>query len=270
MNFNSVLEQYKSLNNIPSIEEEKGKIFEYVYFTNKLEGNRLTLSQTTSLLEKNKISGTDLTVHDILETKAVFNAVNNMLSGVIKKSELTIELMSELNWHIAGALWKDDFAFVSAKQDEQQMNQFKSGRNTIRIIKPNGETSYITPLSEPETVMDNMRQLVEKINRSNKDVVDKAAFLAEEIWLHQPFVDGNKRTGRLLINFLIMKEGLPLFSFEDKAKDYNHLLVEQYTEGKNDLIKNYIQTRLVEEMQQRIEIVQQANENKNKGFRMTL
>lgn len=270
MNFNSVVELYKSLNYIPSIEEEREDIFEYVYFTNKLEGNRLTLAQTTSLLENNKISGTDLTVYDILETKGVFNAVNNMLSAIIKKRQLSIELMLELNWHILGTLWKDDFAFVSAKQAGQQTGQFKSVRNTIRIINPNGETSYITPLSEPETVKENMITLVEKINNSNKDVLEKTAFLAQEIWLHQPFVDGNKRTGRLLINFLTMKEGLPLFSFEDKAKNYNHLLVQQYTEGTNDLLKNYIQTRLIQEMEQRIQIIQKANENKNKGFRLML
>lgn len=260
MNFNSVLEQYKSLNYSPSIEEEKEKIFEYVYFTNKLEGNRLTLAQTTSLLEKKTISGTDITVFDILETKGVFNAVNNMLSAVIKKRQLSIDLMLELNWHILGTLWIDDFAFLSAKQAGQQTGQFKSVRNTIRIIKPNGETSNITPLSEPETVMENMINLVEKINSSNKDVFDKTVFLAQEIWLHQPFVDGNKRTGRLLISFLTMKEGLPLFSFDDKEKNYNHLLVQQYTEGKNDLIKNYIQTKLIQEMEQRIEIVQQPKQ----------
>jgi hypothetical protein len=67
-----------------------------------------------------------------------------------------------------------------------------------------------------------------------------------------------------------MKEGLPLFSFEDKQKNYNHLLIQQYTDGKNDLIKNYIQTRLIQEMEQRIEIVQEAKQSKNKGFRMNL
>ena len=41
-------------------------------------------------------------------------------------------------------------------------------------------------------------------------------------------------------------------------------------EGKNDLIKNYIQTRLVQEMEQRIKIVQQAKQSMNKGFRLML
>jgi Fic family protein len=270
MDFDELFKKYKLLNYVPSIEEEKEKIYEYVYFTNKLEGNRLTLAQTTSLLEKNKISGTDLGIYDILETKGVFNSVNHMLSAIIQKRELSIDLMIELNWQILGSIWKDDFGFVSAKQAGQQTGQFKTIRNRIRIIKSNGEKSYITPLSEPENVKQNMIVLVENINSSKKDVLYKAAFLAQEIWLHQPFVDGNKRTGRLLINFLTMKEGLPLFSFEDKAKNYNHLLVEQYTEGKKDLIKNYLQARLVQEMDQRIKIIEESNQNKDKGFRIIL
>ena len=42
-----------------------------------------------------------------------------------------------------------------------------------------------------------MWPLIESINKSDKNTIDKCVYLAQEIWIHQPFVDGNKRTGRL-------------------------------------------------------------------------
>ena len=108
------------------------------------------------------------------------------------------------------------------------------------------------PLSSPINVIENMNYLIEKVNSSDKNVLEKAIFLAQEIWLHQPFVDGNKRTGRLLINFLMMKEGFPLFTYNHPNLNYNSLLVEQYYDKKPDLIKNYIIETLISKLESSI------------------
>ena len=45
-----LLQKYKTLNVIPSLKEEQAQLYEYVYATNRLEGNQLSLLQTTELL----------------------------------------------------------------------------------------------------------------------------------------------------------------------------------------------------------------------------
>lgn len=125
------------------------------------------------------------------------------------------------------------------------------------------------PLSSPENVNQNMEELIETVNKSEKSVLDKAVYLAQEIWLHQPFVDGNKRTGRLLINFLLMEEGFPLFVFNNENSNYNSLLVEQYYESKPDLIKNYIEETLSEKLSNSITSYSKIKTD-FKGFRMIL
>jgi prophage maintenance system killer protein len=114
-----------------------------------------------------------------------------------------------------------------------------------------------------------MKTLVHQINNSPKDVIDKAAFLAQEIWLHQPFIDGNKRTARLLINFLTMKEGYPLFSYTEKGIYFNDMLVQQYVSQKSGLIQNFITETLENRMK---EIISENQQNRNtlKGYRFML
>ena len=69
---------------------------------------------------------------------------------------------------------------------------------------------------------------------------------------------------------MAMKEGYPFFVFDDRAANYNNLLVQQYMEKKPGLVKSYIRNRLSEEMENRIEQVQQAKRDKGKGYRFIL
>jgi Fic family protein len=263
-----LLEKYKSLNVIPSFEEEQSQLFEYVYATNRLEGNQLSLLQTTELFKSDTISGNNIRNSDILEQKGMYRALKKMLLAVKNKEELSIKLILEINWLCIGSLWNEDY-YSNAKEKGQLQNQFKVSQNVISIKQNGVEKEKIMPLSSPENVQKNMEAMIENINKSEASVLDKAVFLAQEIWIHQPFVDGNKRTGRLLINFLLMKEGFPLFSYETENQNYNSLLVEQYYESKPDLVKNYIIETLSKKMNNDIEAFSKIKKD-FKGFRLML
>jgi prophage maintenance system killer protein len=109
-----------------------------------------------------------------------------------------------------------------------------------------------------------MKMLFKQIENSEKEVIDKASFLAQELWLHQPFMDGNKRTARLLINFLTMKVGFPLFAYDDKGVLFNSMLVEQSVNSKPYLIQDFISNALIKRME---EIIKLKPNNPFKGFR---
>ena len=263
-----LLKQYQSINVIPSLEEEQAELYEYVYATNKLEGNQLSLIQTTELFKSDTISGNNIRNSDILEQKGMYRALKRMLLAVKNNEDLSIKLIIELNWLSIGSLWNEDY-YASAKEKGQQINEFKISQNVISIKKNNIEVEKIIPISSPQNILQNMNNLIDIINKSDKNVLDKCVFLAQEIWIHQPFVDGNKRTGRLLINYLLMKNGYPLFSFNNQKSNYNSLLVEQYYDSKQDLIKNYIIETLSDKMILALESYSKIKQD-FKGFRLML
>lgn len=267
-NIFELLQKYKTLNVVPSFEEEQALLFEYVYTTNRLEGNQLSLLQTTELFKSDTISGNNIRNSDILEQKGMYRALKRMLLAVKNKEELSIKFILELNWLSIGSLWNEDY-YMNAKEKGQLQNQFKVSQNVISIKQNGVEKEKIMPMSSPEDVQENMETLIENVIKSEASVLDKAIFLAQEIWIHQPFVDGNKRTGRLLINFLLMKEGFPLFSYDAENLNYNSLLVEQYYDSKPDLVKNYIIETLSKKMNDDIEAYSKIKKD-FKGFRLML
>ena len=263
-----LLNQYNTLNVVPSLEEEQAQLYEYVYTTNRLEGNQLSLLQTTELFKSDTISGNNIRNSDILEQKGMYRALKRMLLAVKNKEELSTKLILELNWLSIGSLWNEDY-YINAKEKGQTQNQFKVSQNVISIKQNGIEKEKIMPLSSPDDVQKNMKNLIENVNKSETNVLDKSVFLAQEIWIHQPFVDGNKRTGRLLISFLLMKDGFPLYSYDTENLNYNSLLVEQYYEAKTDLVKNYIIATLSEKMNRDIETFSKIKKD-FKGFRLML
>lgn len=263
-----LLSKFNAISIPLSLEEEQQMLYEYVFTTNKLEGNQLTLIQTTELFKSDTLSGNNIRTSDILEQKGMYKALKRMLLANKNNEELSNNLLLELNWLCIGSLWNEDY-YLDAKEKGQEKGTFKISPNVISIKKNTIEIEKITPLSTPENVLENMTALVEQINSSTKNILDKAVFIAQEIWLHQPFVDGNKRTGRLLINFLLMKEGFPLFSYNNKKWNYNSLLVEQYYDQKPDLIKNYIVETLTAKLEAAIELNSKIKKNGN-GFRLLL
>lgn len=265
---NALLKKYKEINNTTSLEEEQSLLYEYVYATNRLEGNQLSLLQTTELFKSDTISGKNIRNSDILEQKGMYRALKRMLLAVKNKEELSIKLILELNWLSIGSLWNEDY-YINAKEKGQQPNKFKVSQNVISIKQNGVEIEKIMPLSTPNNVQKNMEDLIETINDSDVSIIDKCVFLTQEIWIHQPFVDGNKRTGRLLINFILMKEGFPLFSFDTENLNYNSLLVEQYYNSKPDLVKNYIIETLSNKMEKDIETYSKIIKD-FKGFRFML
>jgi len=153
-----LLKKYKTLNVIPSLEEEQTQLYEYVYTTNRLEGNQLSLLQTTELFKSDTISGNNIRNSDILEQKGMYRALKRMLLAVKNKEELSIKLILELNWLSIGSLWNEDY-YSNAKEKGQVQNEFKISQNVISIKQNGVEKERIMPLSSPDDVQKNIKIL---------------------------------------------------------------------------------------------------------------
>jgi len=180
-------------------------IVEWTYNSNAIEGNTLTMSETKVVLEGITIGGKSMVEH--LETINHREAILFVEDLVSNK-----EALSE--WNI-----KNIHALILKEIDRQNSGKYRTENVVIsgakHIPPKHYEISYL------------MQKLIAEYHNEwlNYHPVVKATLLHGEFVKIHPFMDGNGRTSRLLLNFELMKAGYTpvIIKNEDRAKYYDVL-----------------------------------------------
>ncbi len=264
--FDNVFKQYQRSNIVFTDADIENISYRYVYFSNKLEGNRLNLAQTTTLLKSNIAQG-DLPIRDYLEAKGHYKALKFIISAALNKYPLDDRVLKQANKLTLEPYWSLEDAYPNSKAKNQLVGEYKVTQNKITwdYNKRKGE---ILPLSNPHTVEKNINKVMDMFNQSKSHLIEKTAFLAYQIFIHQPFHDANKRTSRLMTTFVSMKEGLPItaFDYQEKFSNFNHALITSYLEDDKSIMEEFLAKEFIASMGQLIEHQKTLDNSKNKGL----
>jgi Fic family protein len=212
------------------VELAHAEIPEMVYNSNAIENSTLSLKDTEDILIRNKI----LRDHDIRE---VYEAKN-----LAKVTEYLLESNQELSIDQILTLHK----MLLTDIDSNIAGRFRTGDEWVRIGNHIG--------ANPEFTSSLMEELVEKYKNSEEYFLDKIAQFHAEFETIHPFVDGNGRIGRILINQQLAEIGLPPIIIQNKSKrtDYYPFFNEYITTGKYDKFTEMFALLLCESLNRRI------------------
>jgi len=162
-------------------------IIEWTYNSNAIEGNTLTMSETKVVLEGITIGGKSMREH--LETINHREAIL-FVEDLIKHKEKLSE------WNI-----KNLHALILKEIDNENAGRYRSENVLI------GGASHIPPKHYELDIL--MMKLIEEYEREWETLhpVIRSVLLHGEFVKIHPFIDGNGRTARLLLNFELMRSG---------------------------------------------------------------
>lgn len=101
------------------------------------------------------------------------------------------------------------------------------GQYRTGLIKIGG-TDYVPPKTR-EGIQNSVIIFLQDFENLNSDIYLKAIIIHFVIALTQPFYDGNKRTARLLMNFIFLQNNYPLFSIPVKIRnEYVKTMIKGY------------------------------------------
>lgn len=201
-------------------------IVEYTYNSNAIEGNTLTLRETDLVLRGLTIAQKPLKDHmEAVGHKEAFDYISQLVKEKVPISESIIKQIH--------------FLVLADKRDDRGVYR----RVPVRIMGAQHE-----PV-QPYLIEPKMEQLLIDFAESKEHIITKLARFHIEFEGIHPFIDGNGRTGRLLVNLELMKAGYPPIDikFADRIAYYNafdEYYVKHNLSAMEKLFAGYVNERL--------------------------
>jgi len=187
-------------------------VLRWTYNSNAIEGNTLTLKETKVVLEGITIGGKTIREH--------FEAINHreailFVEELVKKKEPLSE------WNI-----KSIHQLILKNIDDKNAGVYRN----INVTIPGAD--HVPP--DTLQVAGEMSKFIEWYNSDAQKMhlVERAARVHGDFVKIHPFVDGNGRTARLLMNLELMKNGFPPVVLPvEKRLEYYEALDRSHTVG---------------------------------------
>lgn len=191
----------------------------FTYDSTGIEGNTLTLSETTHLLFEGIVPKEKSLreIHEVLNHKKAFDFILNY------KGDITKEFILELHRLVIVNTLRQDLVLQTGRY------------RTVQVF-----VGRSIPPSHYE-VPNQMARLLKwySVNKKKLHALVLASYFHTEFEKIHPFVDGNGRVGRLLMNFILHKNKFPMVNIPKKRrfKYYEVLQNAQYKDNLKSFVK---------------------------------
>lgn len=195
---------------------EEAFAIEYTYESNRIEGNTLTLQETELVVNEGvTIAGKSMREHlEAINHAEAIDYIKDFAKNGIEISERTIKEIHALVLH--------------------GINRENAGRYRSVPVMISGST-HVPP--QPYLLEKQMEDFIIKFREMEAEKVHPvliAAFLHDELVRIHPFIDGNGRTSRLLMNLYLLRNGFTLVAIKGNNEEkisYYKALEASHTEN---------------------------------------
>ena len=180
-------------------------VLRWTYHSNAIEGNTLTLKETKVALEGITIGGKTLREH--------FEAINH------KDAILFMEDLAQKEERLSEYSIKQIHSLILKNIDDENKGKYRTTNVIISGAEHKPPQSF--------EVQSQMQEFIKKYNENITKLhpIELASFIHIEFVKIHPFIDGNGRTSRLLMNLELIKAGFPpvVIELEDRLEYYKAL-----------------------------------------------
>lgn len=179
----------------------EAEVAEQVYNSNAIENSTLTLEETEKILLQIDLDRY-ITEREMFETKNLARVVL-YIDQKAKELELSLDVILSLHKMLISNI-RDDIA-----------GRFRKDNEFVRV------GSHIAP--NPKEVTSQLEKMISEYNATNhENIIKRIAKMHLTFEYIHPFCDGNGRIGRVINNYLLIREGfVPInIKFIDRKKYY--------------------------------------------------
>lgn len=210
---------------LPDEMAPKDFLVRYTYNTNAIEGNPLTLRQTALILSDNiapQGSGTD-DVIEVMNGKDAWEFIKEY------KGNMNEKFLQKLQYEIT----KNTKCRIQGRYRDSE----------VRI----GGSEWKPP--QAKEVKKSMGKLIAEYNKIKKKLhpVELSGWFHNKFVQIHPFTDGNGRTSRLVMNWILMKKKFPPIIISVQNKEEYYSVIEAADKGDQKPFAAFLAKQLLEQ-----------------------
>ncbi|MFH1751713.1 MAG: Fic family protein [archaeon] len=192
-----------------SWKTEKKQFVSFIFNTNAIEGNTLGYEDTKDLLEGKKLK-IKYKKKDVIEVKNMAKCIK-FLSKY--KGEFNKDLLLKLH-------------FIEMNKVHPKAGKIRKRQNIVG--------NYLPP--KPEKVLQELTNFFGWFNKAEKilHAFELAALVHLKLVRIHPFMEGNGRISRLLMNYILLKNNYPLLNIFDSEKIIYYLTLKEVDAKKKE------------------------------------
>ena len=164
----------------------EAEVAEQVFNSNAIENSTLTLEETEKILLQIDLDRY-ISEREIFEAKNLARVVS-YIDTRAKEQELTLDVILSLHKMLIANI-RDDVA-----------GRFRTAGEYVRVA------NHIAP--DPKEIVERLEKMLAAYNASShENIIKRIALLHLTFEYTHPFIDGNGRIGRVINNYLLIREG---------------------------------------------------------------
>lgn len=216
---------------------------ELTYTSNAIEGNTLTRQETALIVEKGiTVEGKSVQEHlEAINHAEAFSYIQ-ALSKDKERAQLTLQDILDIHRIIL-----------------KKINDTDAGRLRNTSVRISGSTTILpNPIKVPEL----MEELIKWLQTTTENPVKVAIDTHYKLVTIHPFADGNGRTARLLMNFILIQASFPPAIIKKEERNrYLTVLESAQTKGNQDAYVELMHDAINRSLDLYLETVQPNNES---------
>lgn len=213
---------------------------DWTYNSNAIEGNTLSLVETKVVLEEGlTVGGKTLREH--------FEAINH------SEAILYVEECVQRNAELSEKVIKDIHGLILKNIDRKNAGRYRN--INVRI---SGSEHKPVDFMQVQNEIRTLLEWYDTYKNRLHPIKLAALFHFKFVYIH-PFTDGNGRTTRLLMNFILMSRGYPpaiIKAKQERRLEYYKLLEEASLDGKTEPFVEFVADSVEESLLRYLETVE--------------
>ncbi|MBR4489854.1 Fic family protein [bacterium] len=189
-------------------EALNGHSISFAYHSGKIENDNITYNDTREIFDHDGVTSYTGDIRTLFEIRNAKEANELLLIAFNSKRPVDETLIKEFQYKLTQNTYDSRRWQLGERPGEYKHHDFITGKNEIG--------------APPEDVAEELSELVSEMNEvmENNALTAAAYFHAKFENIH-PFADGNGRTGRIVMNYiLLLNNHPPVIVFEEDRKAY--------------------------------------------------